>query len=134
MAPGDLHDGCHIARMPIHMHSHDRFRSRSDFLFYFRWIDTPCFSIHIYQDWPCACENHYVGTHNERKVWNDHFITISDSQGHQAQMERPRPIAAGYSMAGTTIMTECFLKTNDIFAEGRHPIRVKTVLHMLLFI
>src|SRR2546428_10219203 len=127
MAPGDLHDGCHIARMPIHMHSHDRFRSRSDFLFYFRWIDTPCFWIHIYQDWPCTCENHYVGSHNERKVWNDHLITISYAQGHQAQMQRPRPIAAGYSVAGTTIMTETSLQTTPQFSPGCNPNRATQV-------
>ena len=118
MAPRDLHDCCHIARMTIHMDSHDRLCSWSNLLFYLRWIDTPCLGIHIYQDWPCTHENHYVSRHNQSEVRNDYFIAISYTQGHQTQMQCHRPIAAGNPMASTTIMTECFLKTNDILAEG----------------
>src|SRR5262245_26430378 len=114
---GDRHDAVHLCRHSIQVHWDNCFRPRRDSGFEFFGVQRPADRINIDKNWrssdiadgPCS----RYESHRDR----NNFISWTNVEAAQSQMQRARAAVQGHTMINSTVGCELLLEI-----RGRWPL------------
>ena len=129
-----LHQRAHVARMAVHVNSHDRSRAGRDLLLNLRHIDAPVARIGIRENGLAAGQDDHVGACNQVERRNDDLIARLQIENFKSQMERGRAAAAANGMLDPATIPDHFLEPVQEFSGRRDPVGFETFENVLLFI